>query len=125
MAKNILLIDDDHLVTKSLSRLLEKEEYTVSCAESGAQALILIEQADFDLIISDVRMSEMNGIETVNNIKAILKKKNKEPIPIIFITGYSDKQSYNEAQQINPTDFIYKPFEKEKFLLSIRNALRS
>ena len=125
MSKNILVIDDDHLVVKSLARLLEREGYSVSGAESGQEALNLIENADFDLIISDVRMPEMNGIETTCNIKDILKEKNKEAIPVIFITGYTSETNYNRAQKLGPTDYIYKPFDKEKFLQSVRSALGS
>jgi CheY-like chemotaxis protein len=125
MAKKILVIDDDHLVVKSLARLLEQEGYSVSCAENSNQALDLIGHVDFDLIISDIRMPGMNGIETTNNIRDVLRLRNKETIPIIFITGYSDETSYNEAKKLNAADFIYKPFDKDKFLQSIKNTLRS
>lgn len=125
MNNQILIIDDDRLVTKSLARLLEKDGYIISCAENGNQALSLIEQADFDLIISDIRMPGMNGLETVAGIKEILGKKNKAAIPIIFITGYSDEGNYKDAEKLKPSDFIYKPFDKERFLHSIKNILRA
>lgn len=123
-AKNILIIDDDRLVAKSLAKLLEKEGYNVSCVESGSQACDLIDHTGFDLIISDIRMPVVNGIETAINIKEILGKKNKAEIPIIFITGYSDEGNYKDAEKLNPADFIYKPFDKDKFLHSIKNILR-
>lgn len=122
--KNILIIDDDRLVVKSLAKLLEKEGYNVSCVEGGLQACDLVERTEFDLIISDIRMPVVNGIETVSNIKEILEKKNKVRIPVIFITGYSDEGNYKDAEKLNPADFIYKPFDKEKFLHSIKNILR-
>jgi len=125
MAKKILVIDDDHLVVKSLERLLLGEGYNVICAESGAEALDLIERTDFDLVISDIKMPGVNGIETAHNIKNVLKEKNKDAAPVIFITGYSDEKSYDEAKKMNAADFIYKPFDKDKFLQSIKNALRS
>lgn len=124
LTKNILIIDDDRLVTKSLAKLLEKEGYNISCVEGGIQACDLIDHAEFDLIISDVRMPGVNGIETVTNIKEILGKKNKAEIPVIFITGYSDEENYKDAEKLNPADFIYKPFDKEKFLQSIKNIFR-
>jgi len=125
MEKKILVIDDDLLVVKSLAKLLQQEGYSVSSAQSGREALDLIKDIDFDLIISDIRMPETNGIETTYNIKDILKEKNKEKIPVIFITGYSDEASYKEAKKLNAADFIYKPFDKEHFLQSIKSAFRS
>lgn len=123
IAKKILVIDDDRLVLKSLKRLLENEGYIICCAENGQQAIDLIDQTELDLIISDIRMPGANGIETAHDIRGMFKKKNKEIIPIIFITGYSDENSYNEAQKIGASDFIYKPFDKDKFLQSIKTVL--
>lgn len=124
MSKKILVIDDDHLVVRTLARLLESEGFEVSCAETGFKAIELIEQVDFDLIISDIRMPGKDGIETGTDIKEILQKHNKKAIPIIFITGYSDNQKYNEAQKLAPSDFIYKPFDKGKFVNSIKKVLQ-
>lgn len=124
MPKNILVIDDDHLVVKSLARLLEKEGYDITCTESGHEALALLVSTNFDLIITDIKMPEMNGIELVSSIKDMLKFKKKKDIPIIFITGYSDEKSYTDAKKLNATNFIYKPFDKENFLQSIKNALK-
>lgn len=119
----ILLIDDDRLVLKSLKKLLENEGYIISCAENSKQAIDLMNQIEFDLIISDIRMPGVNGIELAHNAREILKEKNQGITPIIFITGYSDENSYNEAQKIGASDFIYKPFGKDKFLQSIKAAL--
>jgi CheY-like chemotaxis protein len=121
--KKILVIDDDHLVAKSLSKLLETAGYNIESAESCNKALELIEQIDFNLIILDIKMPEVNGIKTAQNIRSSLQKKNKSLIPIIFITGYADESSYNDAKKLKAADFIYKPFDKEKFLQSIANAL--
>jgi DNA-binding NtrC family response regulator len=123
MAKSILIIDDDRLVLKSLKRLLENEGYVIFCAENSKEAIGCINQTELDLIISDIRMPEVNGIELVHNVRDILNEKKQKSVPIIFITGYSDENSYNEAQEMNASDFIYKPFEKDKFLLSIKLAL--
>ena len=125
MEKSILLIDDDRLVLRSLARLLEKEGYNVICAESGQQAVDLSDHTNFDLIISDIKMPGLNGIQTTYNIKNIFKEKDKKMVPVIFITGYADETSCNEAKNLNINDFIYKPFGKDKFLEAIKKALRS
>ena len=125
MTKKILLIDDDRLVLKSLKRFLENEGYVISCAENSQEALDFINQTEFDLIISDIRIPGVNGIELAHKARGILKEKNREITPIIFMTGYSDENSYNETQKIDASDFIYKPFDKEKFLQSIKVALEN
>lgn len=123
MAKCILVVDDDRLVLKSLQRLLENEGYLISTAQNAQEALDLINQKGFDLIISDIRMPGANGIDLAHNARDISKNKMQGIIPIIFITGYSDENSYNEAKKIDASDFIYKPFDKDKFLQAIKTAL--
>lgn len=123
MAKNILIIDDDRLVVKSLARLLETEGYLVGTAENAKEALVLVEQKNFDLIISDIRMPGINGIEMVSVLNNNLKNKQKDNIPVIFITGYTDEAKFNEAKNLGVADFLYKPFDKETFLQAVVNAL--
>ncbi len=125
MKNRILLIDDDPLVIRTLDQLLEREGYSVICAESGAEAVKLIENMTFDLIISDVKMPGMNGIETTEAIQDILKGKNEKSVPVIFITGYADEENYIQSQNMNAADFIYKPFDKIVLLQSIENVLKS
>ena len=117
MAKNILLVDDNHLVVKSLHKLLEGEGYIVATAESGQAALDIISHKTFDLIITDIRMPGINGVETVEKIKQLTK--DKKEIPIIFITGYTDSKAFEEAKKLKASDFIYKPFDKDQFLKSV------
>lgn len=125
MAKNILVVDDNHLVVKSLSRLLESQGYIVDTAESGQEALMIISKKEFDLIILDIRMPDIDGVETAQNIKEFLKENNKTEIPIIFITGYADEKAFENAKKLNASDFIYKPFDKELFLKSISHAIEN
>lgn len=125
MAKKILIVDDDRLVATSLATLLKAEGYIVNSAESGREAFDLINQDEFDLIISDIRMPEINGIEMMNYINNDLKTKNKKAIPVVFITGYSDETSFNAAKKMGAADFLYKPFDKELFLNSIAIALEA
>lgn len=66
MSQKILVIDDDHLVVKTIGKLLEAEGYEVITSESGQEALTIIENDSLDLVISDIRMPGMNGVETIN-----------------------------------------------------------
>lgn len=123
MKKSILLIDDDHLVVKSLERLLVIEGYDVIRVENGRDALGAIENKDFDLIISDIRMPEIDGVETISKIRENCERRGKKQIPEIFITGYTEGESYNKAKGLNTAGFLYKPFDKNEFLGYIAKAL--
>ncbi len=123
MAKNILLIDDDELVTGSLKLLLKKEGYNVDVARSGWEALKKVERADFDLIIFDVRMPDMDCIETIKKIRDYLKGAAKMPIPEILITGYADKDKYEEGVALNVGGYLYKPFDNDALMRAVRENI--
>lgn len=123
MAKKILVIDDEELITKSLLKLLSTEGYNVSMVSNGRDAIEKVGMSDFDLIISDVRMPELDGIETIKQIRTHLKKSHKNPIPEIFITGYADKEKYERAIDLKVADYIYKPFDRTDFLKTIKKAI--
>lgn len=123
MTKNILLIDDEELVTKTLLKFLKKEGYAASLAKSGREALEKVRRTDFQLIICDVRMPEMDGIETIRHIRAELEKSNKRPIPEVMITGYADVDKYEFAMELEVTDYLYKPFDNVDFLRVIKRTI--
>jgi len=123
MAKRILIIDDEELIIKTLSKLLEREKFEVLIAKDGQDAMAIVEEENFDLIIADIRMPGINGIETVKNIQNILKSKKLEKAPVIFITGYADEKMEKEAKSLAPIDYIYKPFDMNDLLGKIRKVL--
>lgn len=123
MGKKILVIDDEELVTKSLLRLLKNGGYDAVVAQNGAEAVEKIKDEDFDLIISDVRMPGLDGIEVIQNIRVFLKKAGKKTIPEILITGYADMEKYKRAADLKVTDYIYKPFDNSDFLGAVKKAI--
>lgn len=124
MAKKILIIDDEELITKSILKLLSKQGYAVTIAKSGVEAIEKVKQADFDLIVSDVMMPELDGIETILQIRAYVKKSNKKSIPEVLITGYADIEKYEKARDLKVVDYIYKPFDTTEFLRVVKEAIR-
>jgi len=114
MNKNILVVDDDQLVLNSLERLFKKSGYGVACASNGKEALERIEAQDFDLVIIDIRMPDLDGVETVKQIKEIRKREAKPEIPVIFVTGYADVGANEKAGQLG--EVVMKPFDLEEFL---------
>lgn len=123
MAKNILVIDDEGLVTKSLQKLLKNQGYNAVVATSGEDAFTQCKDQDFDLIVSDIRMPQLNGIETIQKLRELIKGQGKKPVPEILITGYADEDSYKKALELKVADYIYKPFDMEEFLATIKKNL--
>lgn len=122
--KKILVIDDEELVIESLKRLLKKDGYDVSIAKNGKEALERVKETNFDLIVTDIRMPEMDGVEIVKNIRAYLKQKGGKLIPEILITGYASEENLKKAQEMAVADYIYKPFDIKDFLSVIKRNLR-
>ena len=121
MPKKILVIDDEELIIRSLKKLLEKEDFTVFVAKNGQDALAMVEEEGFDLIIADVRMPGINGVDTVGSI---LKRKDFKGTPVIFITGYADAEIRRRAAELKPLAYIYKPFDIPELVNKVREALQ-
>src|SRR3989338_5534720 len=99
MSKNILIIDDDGMIKKTIGNLLKREGYFSEVVENGLQAIERIRSKGFDLIITDIRMPQMDGIETISRIRKFIKEQGKITIPVIFITGFADPDAYVKAEK--------------------------
>ena len=122
MSKKILVIDDDKLVLMTLKRLLAKEGYKIITAMSGAAALKHIETEQFDLILSDIKMPEMDGVETIRRIREYLSQHGKTLIPEIFITAYAKEDVFRKSLALNAAGYIEKPFDIKALLEAIKKA---
>ncbi|MBU0503601.1 MAG: response regulator [Candidatus Omnitrophota bacterium] len=123
MAKRILIVDDEAMITKSLKKLLAKEGFAPTIVSSGNEALDQIKTNDFDLLILDIRMPQMDGIETITAIRQYMAVEGKDPIPEIVITGYADENKYKCAVDLKVSAYIYKPFDTNEFLDTIKKVL--
>ena len=120
MAKSILIVDDEEIIRNVLRRKLEQTtSYKVFTADDGTVALEMFKQEPVDLVISDLLMNEMNGIELLRNLKDI------EPrIPVIIITGYGTLDDAIEAIHLGAEDFIKKPFDINEVLDTVEKTFR-
>lgn len=123
MAKKILVIDDEELITKTFCNLLEKQGLDVLIAKRNEDAIVLIEENDFDLIICDIRMPGQNGVQTIREIEELLESQKRKKPPVIFITGYFDKGLEDEAKKLGCIAFLYKPFDIEELLDAVSKGL--
>ena len=123
MGKNILLIDDDHLVVKSLTGLLAKKGYLIETAGNGSAGFDKALAGNFDVIISDVRMPGGDGIKAAEKIKAEMAKA-KRRVNFLFITGYAEDDAPQHAADLGAADFILKPFDINQFLLAVERNLQ-
>jgi len=121
--KKILVVDDEELVTKTLTKLLKKSGYEVDIANNGSDALEKVKNSKYDLIISDIRMPDLDGVEVIKRIRRYLKENNKSTIPEILITGYASEENLKDAEKLAVLDYVYKPFDIKDFLATIKKNL--
>ena len=123
MKPKILVIDDEEILTKTFARLLEKQGYEVFVAKRGADALEMAEEERFDLVICDIRMPGIDGVETIRHLREVFERKGEKPPPDIFITGYADQAAHDRAAELAPAAYIYKPFDNDILLSKVKGLL--
>lgn len=122
MKAKILLIDDDKLVLRTIEKLLTKEGYGLTIVDSGQKALEAIKGAFSDLIITDIRMPQIDGIEAIRKIKK-LQENSAQQSRFMAITGFSDHEVPAKAAALGVKYFLMKPFDKDLFLKAIKECL--
>ena len=118
MFPNILVVDDEPSIVQTLSGLLIDEGFEVTTAENGYEALQQIESEAPDLVLLDIWMPGIDGLETLREIK-----KNHPRIHVIMITGHGTIETAVQATRLGAFDFIEKPLAFEKVIVAINNAL--
>ncbi|MBI5118431.1 response regulator [Candidatus Poribacteria bacterium] len=118
--QSILLVDDDQEFRKAMKKMFEKSGYDVTVAADGREALETLSKSVFDLIISDLRMPNLNGMELMEAIK-----KEKLDVPVIFITAYGEVESYMDLMNLGAFEYINKPVKGQEILNVARRALET
>jgi len=118
---NILIVDDVPKNIQVIANLLGDDEYDISYATNGKQALDQVEETSFDLVLLDVMMPEMDGYEVCREIK---KRQFANEIPIIFITAKTDEDSLLEAFDAGGQDYVTKPFKAPELMARIKTHLK-
>ena len=117
----ILVVDDNPQNLQVMGNILKEQGYKVAVAQNGLEALAFLEKKDADLILLDMMMPKMDGLETC---KAIKENEKTIDIPIIFITALSDSWNKLQAFEVGGVDYITKPFMKEEVIARVNVHLR-
>jgi DNA-binding NtrC family response regulator len=115
---NILIVDDEKAIRKTLREILEYENYKVDEAEDGAKAYNMIKDGDYDVVLCDIKMPKMDGIEVLEKLKG-----EGSEAQIIMISGHGNIETAVEAVKKGAFDFISKPPDLNRLLITVRNAL--
>nr|WP_321258362.1 response regulator [uncultured Pseudodesulfovibrio sp.] len=116
----LLLVDDEKDFLTVYARRFVRRNADITIASSGQEAIDKIRVIDFDVVILDVMMPEMNGIETLRRIKAI-----KPHLPVIILTGHANSQTMIEGMDIGAFDFLLKPVGTDELYFKVLDAVRS
>jgi putative two-component system response regulator len=117
----ILIVDDIPINIQMAMNILKDEGYKMYYAKSGEMALKLIDENDFDLILLDIMMPEMNGFEVCLKLKSNDKTKN---IPIIFLSGKDSSTDIEEAYAVGGIDYVVKPFITIELITKVKSYTR-
>src|SRR5436190_14021435 len=120
MKSRVLVVDDEESIREFLEIMLRKEGYEVTCAEDGQKALDLIKKKSIDLVISDLQMPNMTGIELLRSVRDQYPE-----LLFMMITAFGTTDTAVEAMKLGAYDYITKPFKIDEVRLNIANALRS
>ena len=121
MSKKILIVDDSESIREVVSFTLENEGYNIVSAIDGKDALKHLDGQSIDLVITDLHMPNMNGIELIKEIRNI---DNYKHVPILFLTTESQAAKKTEAKEAGATGWIIKPFVPAKLIAAINKVIR-
>jgi two-component system, NtrC family, response regulator PilR len=114
----ILVVDDERSMRELLEYMLSKEGYTIALAENGRKALERIEAADYDLVLTDIKLGDLTGLDVLRAAKA----KNPATV-VIMISAYATTETAVEAMNDGAYDYVPKPFDNDELKLAIATAL--
>jgi len=114
----LLIIDDDLSMRELLEFMLSKEGYRVSCAENGKKAVSLLNKKEFDLLLCDIRLGDMTGLDVLR-----VSKDKKPDTVVIMISAYASAEAAVEAMNFGAYDYVPKPFNNDELIETIARAL--
>jgi len=114
----ILIIDDENAIRATLRDILEYEDYHILDVDNGIDGLELLQKQKVDLVLCDIKMNKMDGLEVLASAQEL-----KKQIPFIMISGHGTIETAVQAVKIGAVDFLEKPFDLDKLLSVVSEAL--
>ena len=119
MSKRVLIVDDEESIRSSLEKLLSFEKFKTFTAPDGQKALDIVGGERIDIVLLDIKMPGMDGLEVLQKIK-----ETHSNLPVVIISGHGTIATAVEATKLGAFDFIEKPIDMERLLLTVRNGIR-
>lgn len=118
MTGRLLIVDDEEIVLQSCRRILSRRDYQIDVASNGVEALHAVAENDYDVIILDIKMPKMDGIEVLRRVK-----ESHPDVDVIMITGLHEIETAVQAMKLGALDYLPKPFDPDEFDLVVARAL--
>ncbi len=116
--QTVLVVDDTPMILHVFKRILREERYAVLTANNGKEALELVRQKSVELVILDLKLPDMSGLEILRRIKRL-----RDNVEVIVITGYGTMKTVRAAMRLGAYDYITKPFDDNYIKAVVENAL--
>jgi two-component system, OmpR family, response regulator VicR len=116
----ILICEDNQLAIRTLTYVLEKEGFELDTANDGNKALSLMEKNDYDILLVDIHLPFLSGLELIKHLRAELKRET----PVIVMSAFSDLQVQRQAGELGISGYIVKPFKLTDLIDKIRSILK-
>jgi DNA-binding response OmpR family regulator len=117
----LLVCEDNKLVIKTLSVVLEREGFEVDLAEDGNRAFEFLQKGNYDLILVDIHLPFHSGLEVIKFLRSDLKQRT----PVLVLTAFSDQEMQRQAREMEIDGYIVKPFNPSDLIRTIRSILKS
>jgi len=119
-SKSVLLVDDDKEFRRAMKKMFERSGYEIRIACDGREALDALSDEEFDLIISDLRMPNLDGLEMMGELR-----RRGLDVPIVFLTAFGEVESYMDLMNLGAFEYVNKPVKGQEILEIARRAIAS
>jgi len=118
MKQHILIVDDERIITKALARIFQHHGFIVDTAHDGKEALKKVHKNNYDCVLLDIILPEMNGVDVLEKIK-----EKKPETHVIMMTAYSNAEALEKARELGSEEAILKPFDNIENVVKMTKAL--
>lgn len=119
-AKKVLIAEDSSVIQNLTKRILSVQNYKIFSAKNGLQVLKMLEKEDFDIILMDINMPQMDGMECAQKIRALNDKK-KASVPILAITGNAKNYSMEDFKDVGINEYLQKPLNFDALVDTVKS----